>query len=218
MPTTTATYEMNFSGMDSAGNYDEPSYCQEWIQRLEGWWEDADQVMEVEKETAPGEDTLMEKESEGFDDCGFLQPPGTEKTPVGSNPPIDNDLAKAPRKPFDHLFRTIQRPKTLFKKREVRPFKHFHSGNDKHVTVSRIKDRKYVDIHQFYLDSHNNGRPTQKGLVLNPAEWHKLTLLVRDINKALNECSVEIGRRSTTADGGPGGLFGYYTSNTMDVC
>lgn len=150
---------------------------------------------EKESEVTVERDLVIveEKESGHVIESGILQPPGLDSTPMTQKPPMGTALNNAPRKPFAHLPRIYQRPKTLFEKKNNSNNPQstdwetaYHIGNDKYVTACQFRGRKSVHIRQFYTDKNNKSRPTKQGLVLSPLEWRKLTLLANDVNKVLN--------------------------------
>ena len=127
------------------------------------------------------------KENEGVDDCGCLQPPGTDSTPTDQKPPLTSVLGDAPRKPFAHFPWIYQRPKRLFEKKTTDSDweKVYNMGYDKSVSVTQFRGRKSVHIRQFYNNKYNRSPPTQTRLELNPDEWNNLTLIKTDVNEAL---------------------------------
>ena len=136
------------------------------------------------------EDVVTNESVEGVDDSGCLQPPGVDSTPLEQKPPLTG-LDNAPRRPFTHLPRLYQRPRTLFEKKTRNTQngdweKCYHIGNEKYLTVSQFRGRKSVHVRQFYMDKNSTRRPTYKGLVLTPDEWSNLTLHVTDVNDILN--------------------------------
>ncbi len=144
------------------------------------------------KENVTLEHVALNKETDGVFDCGDLQPPGIGSTPVERRPLQGDNLSNAPRKPFSHLPRIYQRPKTLFEKKSANNVtstanweKCFHLGNEKYVSVTQFNGHKAIHVRQFYMDKNNIHRPTKKGLTLTPSEWNNLTVLVKDVNKEL---------------------------------
>lgn len=223
---STDTPDMYNMGVDSAGNYDETCQFQlfedmdllntsgddisslttavdNFIQQCRSETDNDGQVVKTSAEEQV-EANSSEKENEGVDDCGHLQPPGTNSTPADQKPPLSG-LDNAPRRPFTHLPRFYQRPRTLFeqqtnKKQAKKSFKnnacqtsdweiHHHIGSEKYLTVSKFKGRKSVHIRQWYMDKTNKSRPTQKGLVLTPEEWNSLTQHAETVNNILQQRS-----------------------------
>ena len=114
----------------------------------------------------------------GFDDCGILQPPGIDNTPMEEKPSLDYaELTKASQIPFAQLPRMYhQRPNTKIEPNAV-SHESYRDRNfpliiNKYVTVpSRFKGRKSVHIRQFYI---RNGHRTEKSIALTPSEWREL--------------------------------------------
>ena len=221
----------NVHGVDSAGNFDEStqfnlfedrdmlntSYddvssltiaVDNLIQQCRSETDqDSHEAVKTSSSARPkGETNTCEKENDGVDDSGHLQPPGTDSTPVDQKPALSG-LDNAPRRPFAHLPRIYQRPRTLFENRASQTknhaknsFKdnakqsadwemHHHIGNEKYVTVSKFKGKKSVHVRQWYMDKTNQSQPTKKGLVLTTDEWKQLTEHVQNVDKILHQMS-----------------------------
>ena len=227
---------MHNVGVDSAGNYDEPksptygidSYQHDF---MNPWGTNNDSSLtiavdnliqeccnEADKENKSGnakirkEPELLEtnkhiddKGNDGVDDSRNLQPPGTDSTPMNQRPPL-HSLDNAPSRPFTHLPRFYQRPRTLFEMRlkkniAEKPYKpnnadqksdweiFHHIDNEKYVTVSKFKGRKSIHIRQWYMNKNNKSCPSQKGIVLTPVEWENLTKNMENVDKILQERS-----------------------------
>ena len=216
--------DMHNVGVDSAGNYDEPksptygidSYQHDFIN---SWSTSNDSSLtiavdnliqeccnEADKENKSGNAKtqkepefletnkhLDDKGNDGVDDSGNLQPPGTDSTPMNQKPPL-HSLDNAPRRPFAHLPRLNQWPRTLFEKKTMNTQNgdwemFYHIGNEKYVTVSKFKGRKSVHIRQWYMNKNNESCPSQKGLVLTPVEWENLTKNIENVDKILQDRS-----------------------------
>lgn len=63
----------------------------------------------------------------------------------------------------------------------------FELGNNRFVSVSEFRGRKYVDIREYYVDKKTAElKPSRKGIALKPEEWTSLTKQLADaIDKQL---------------------------------
>ena len=62
----------------------------------------------------------------------------------------------------------------------------FDLGEKKFAKVTKFKNKTFVDIREFYADTHGEMKPSKKGVCLKPEQWAILKAHIGDIDRLLN--------------------------------